>query len=247
MSTPVSTLDPDAATGAPPAGASTAPVAAPEPPRAGRGLEIVIVVLLGLVSVTTAWASFQAALYDSAMSASYAQATTASTEAESLYQEALQTLRQDEYVWNRLVELSMEQESSNPELAALAELKFSNLHSTSVSEDLQAAIDWSTTENDANPDDYASPFDSEEYMTTLFSPYSDMNATSTESIAKGDEHNGLSDRLTLNTVLMAVSLFLLGIAAILQRRGTVIALTVISTVIFGLALVLTVTIPVLWV
>lgn len=240
------------------AGATTAPrgagsddggadVAASAETPARRRLEVLIVVLLGLVSVTTAWASFQAALYDSAMSAAYAQASTAATEAESLYQEGLQTLRQDEYVWNRLVELTMDQQSSDPEIVSLAELKFSNLHSSSVSTELQAAIEWSNAQSDADPEASVSPFDSDEYLSVLFAPYNEMRATSTEHTVEGDEFNALSDRLTLNTVLMAVALFLLGVAAILQRRSMVVSLTVIASVIFVTALALTIVIPAMWV
>jgi hypothetical protein len=218
----------------------------PVPTKGGR-LELIIVILLGLVSVTTAYASFQAAIYDSAMASSYARAQTTSTEAESLYQEASQIARQNENVWNRLVDLQIEMESGDPDVAAMAAYKWEQLYFTSVSDELEAAMDWSNAQNAANPEEYISPLESEEYTSTLYADYEAAAESAEESIAEGDEYNASSDRLTLNTVLMAISLFLLGIAAVLTRRGLVIALISIAGVIYGVALVLTLTIPMMWV
>lgn len=50
-------------------------------------LELIIAILLGIVSIGNAYASFQAALYDSRMAAAYQRGTALSTEAESLYLE----------------------------------------------------------------------------------------------------------------------------------------------------------------
>ena len=55
-----------------------------------RNLELVVAILLGLVSIATAYASFQAALYDSTMAGKYATATTLSTQAE--FRAQVQTL-----------------------------------------------------------------------------------------------------------------------------------------------------------
>ncbi len=54
----------------------------PSPPRTGhRGWEIVIVVLLGLTAVATAWSGYQASLWDGIQSSNYTQASGARTNA----------------------------------------------------------------------------------------------------------------------------------------------------------------------
>lgn len=205
--------------------------------------ELVIVVLLGLVSVATAYASFQAALYDSQMAGSYTKGQNASTAAESLYLEANQQYIQDLQIWTRLTELSIEMENSNPEVAAVASSKFDTLYFQSVGDDLAAAITWSSEQNDATPEKYTSPLESEDYQSALYSPYVDTKTQADALIAEGDSHNTMSDRLTLNTVLMALSLFLLGIAAVVRGNRSQLALTIVATGIFIFAMAMTVAIP----
>ena len=62
-------------------------------------------------------------------------------------------------------------------------------------------------------------------------------------VGQGDVFNSLSDRLTLNTVLMAISLFLLGVAALVRQLRVQIILVGTSLVIFVVAVVLTAVIP----
>lgn len=205
--------------------------------------ELVIAILLGIVSIATAYASFQAALYDSQMAGAYTKGGNLSTEAESLYLEGNQQYIQDSQLWNRMTELSIEMESSDPAIAADATYKFDTLNFMSVSEEFAAAIAWSDEQNQANPDFYTSPFESEEYLDYLFSGYATAQADSVAAIAEGDEANGLSDRLTLNTVLFSISLFLLGIAAIVRQQRTQILLVSVALVIFVIGVGLTSVIP----
>ena len=52
-----------------------------------RHLGLIIAILLGLVSIVTAYASFQSALYDGQMTQKYTIGSNLATEAESLYLE----------------------------------------------------------------------------------------------------------------------------------------------------------------
>jgi Tfp pilus assembly protein PilV len=54
----------------------------------GKRIEVITAILLGVVSCVTAYAGFQAALYDSNMASAYSQSQVLSTQAESLYLEA---------------------------------------------------------------------------------------------------------------------------------------------------------------
>lgn len=209
-------------------------------------LQLLVVILLGIVSVATAYTSFQAALYGGMQAAAYSKGGASQTEAESLYLEANQQYIQDGQILTRLTELSIDMESSDPVLAELASAKFDTLLFTAVSEDLQAAIDWSVVENDANPDFYVSPQESEDYNAALFGAWADLDDESLALLAKGDVYNAYGDRLTLNTVLMAITLFLLGIAAVLRNRRAQWILIGVGLVIFAVAGVLTTLVPFVW-
>jgi hypothetical protein len=203
-------------------------------------LELVIVLLLGIVSVATAYASFQAALYDSQMAGAYARGQNAQTEAESLYLEANQQYIQDVQTWARLTELTTDMDSADPVLAAAASAKFDSIYFVSVNEDFEAAITWSNEQSGA---DYVSPFDSEDYQTALFGAWAEEDTKSEKLITEGDRYNGFGDRLTLNTVLMAITLFLLGVAAVVRRRQTQWILIAFGGSIFLVAAVLTAIVP----
>lgn len=220
---------------------------APTEPRRISSLfgnvELIIVVLLGIVSVVTAYASFQAALYGSKMDSFYAQSTRLTAEAESAYLEGNQQYVQDSATLARLFELSVDMEADDPIIAQLATEKHELLSFVAVSDELGAALDWSNAENDADPDLYTPPQNDEAYLAYLFGGWSELNDQAAAATAAGDEANAFSDRLTLNTVLFAVSLFLLGVGAVLKSRRAQYALIGVSTSIFVGALVLTVMVP----
>ena len=208
-----------------------------------RNVELVVAILLGLVSIVTAYASFQAALYDSTMAGEYATANTLSTQAESLYLESNQTYIQDVQLYNTINALKIEIDSEDAETAFLAQAKYDALTFQSVSEELATAIADAEAQDEAEPDFYHSPFSTDAYNEYLYSGYEETNAKSEAARAAGDEANGLSDKLTLYTVLMSISLFLLGIAAVVRGLRTQLILGSVAIVIFGVSAVLTALIP----
>ncbi|OJV98606.1 MAG: hypothetical protein BGO47_01215 [Microbacterium sp. 67-17] len=209
-------------------------------------LQLLIVILLGVVSVATAYVSFEAALYGGQQAAAYSRGGAAQTEAESIYLEANQQYMQDAETLTRLSEYQIEMDGADPDVAAAASEKYDQLYFTSVSEDLDAAIAWAQAENEADPSTYTDPQGSEDYQDALFGAWSDADAEAEALLAQGDEANQYSDRLTLNTVLMAIALFLLGIAAVIRNRRAQWILIGVSSGIFLLALGLTVIVPFTW-
>ncbi|WP_353987751.1 hypothetical protein [Ruicaihuangia caeni] len=206
--------------------------------------ELVIVILLGVASVFTAWATFQAALYGGMTDSSYAKGQSAQTEAESLYLEANQLFVQDVQTFARLTELTVDMENPDPAIAAAASTKFDTLHFVSVDEVLDAAMIWSQEQDAA--DGYVGPFDSEEYFAARFGAWQEQDSASAAMIEEGDLYNAYSDRLELNTTLMAITLFLLGVAAVVKRRRTQWTLIAFGSGIFAIAAVLTAIVPVTW-
>jgi len=206
-------------------------------------LELVVAILLGLVSIVTAYASFQAALYDSTMAGKYATSNTLSTQAESLYLESNQTYIGDVQLYNTITDLKIEIDSNDPEIAELAQAKYDSLTFQSVSEELAAAITEAEQQDLDDPDFYHSPFGTDAYNEYLYADYEATSAESETARAEGDEANNLSDKLTLYTVLMTIALFLLGIAAVVRQVRTQIILSSVAVVIFGVSAVLTAMVP----
>jgi hypothetical protein len=142
-----------------------------------------------------------------------------------------------------LTELTVDMDNTDPEVAAAASAKFDTIYFVSVGETLDEAILWSQTETEAGPATYTSPFDSDDYENALFGAWAQLDAESGAFLEAGDTANALSDRLTLNTVLMAITLFLLGVAAVLAQRRMQYVLIAVGTVIYLVALSLTLAIP----
>lgn len=205
--------------------------------------ELLVAILLGVVSIGIAYASFQGALYDSQMAGAYQEGNNLSTQAESLYLENNQQFVQDTQVWNRLTELSVEAQSSDPAIAASAQEKYDVLRFQAVGDEFGAAIKWSDEQNAADPEFYHSPLDNKDYQDYLFSGYQETKAQSDAVVVKGNAYNTYSDRLTLNTVLMSIALFLLGISAVLRQPKVQTVLLASGVGIFLVSVVLTATIP----
>ncbi len=209
-------------------------------------LQLLIVIILGVVSVATAYVSFEAALYGGQQAAAYSRGGAAQTEAESRYLEANQQFVQDTETLIRLNEYSIEAQSPDAATAATAQQKYDELYFRSVSDDLDAAIAWGKAENEADPSTWTDPQASEDYQDALFSSWSELDAESDRLLTDGDLANQYGDRLTLNTVLMAISLFLLGIAAVIRNRRSQWVLIGVSSSIFLLAAGLTIVVPFIW-
>lgn len=226
------------------------PAAAPtENPTRLSGLvgdiELLVVILLGIVSVATAYTSFQSTLYDGLSASAYSQAQNSQTEAESLYLEANQLYIQDTQTWARLTELGVDLDNPDPEVAANASAKFETLQFVLVDEVFEAAITWSDEQTEATGE-YVGPFDDEEYFASRFAAWQEEDTRSTELFEQAEEYNTLGDRLQLNTVLMAITLFLLGVAAVVKRRRMQWILIAFGMTIFVVAAILTALVPFAW-
>lgn len=211
-------------------------------PRGGlsflrKHTEVILAILLGVVSIATAFASFQSSLYGGNQASAYTEGTNQSTEAESLYLEANQQFVQDSQLFDRLTDLQLDIENPDPAISEAAQIKYDTIYFQSVSEDFDKAIQAAAAQNEADPEFYYSPMDDEDYQAALFGPYAEKSDEAKATLEKGNEANTLGDKLTLVTVIMAVSLFLLGIAAVvasfrmkLLMGGVGLGIFVVSTV-----------------
>jgi len=204
-----------------------------------NNLELVIAILLGLVSIATAYASFQAALYGGQSDDANNLAIAQSTEAESLYLEGNQQFMQDTQIFNDLSVLQVAINQGD----ALAQEQYDQLYFQGVSEDFGGAIERAAAQTEADPDFFYSPLDDEDYQATLFTPYADKGVEAAATKVKADELGAQGDWLTLYTVLMAISLFLLGVAALVKERRTQLVLVGTGFVLSAVAIVAMLAIP----
>jgi hypothetical protein len=235
----------------------TAPAPTPAPaesarrrrnePRLGRllsNVELLTAILLGIVSVTTAYASFQAALYDGETAKQFTAGQNSQTEAESLYLEANQQYIRDVQLWDKMTELQIEIDNV-PAQAAASQLKYDTLLFTSVSDELNAAIVWSAEQNAADPAVFTSPFESEEYQNALYGAWAEEDDKSIANFKAGDRADKNGDVLTLTTVMMAISLFLLGVAAVARQLRVQLILIGVGMLIYAVSLVQMFSVPVM--
>lgn len=205
--------------------------------------ELLIVILLGIVSVATAWVSFQAALYDGQTAKSLSLSQSATAEAESLYLEGNQEYVQDAQTLARLTELQAQIDAGDQ----VAVDVYDALYFVAVSEHFGAAIERADAINETDTEFYTSPLDDEEYQNVLFGAYAEKADEAVALTQQADELDARGDWLTLTTVLMAISLFLLGVAAVVRSRRVQYSLIIIGSAIFVFAAAIMVTIPVTWV
>lgn len=218
------------------------PTPAPRPVWLFGRTELIIVILLGLVSLSTAYASFEGSLYDGNQQSSYTKGNNLQTEAESLYLEGNQQYTQDSQTIQQLALLRVAADAGDP----VAQAQYDQLYFVAVSEDLDAAIQAAAALDASEPEFYHDPQADEAYQDVLFGAYGEKSEEGQALLAKGDEANALGDRLTLATVLMAITLFLLGVAAVIRRPKTQIVIAAIGMVIFVGAAVLAATVPFVW-
>ena len=197
-------------------------------------LEIIIVALLGITAVLTAYASWQSSLYDGNQAASYTQSTSTFGEANSMYNEASQYIAQDMATWNEISDLRTDliyaQDNNDAIEAERLQYKLDVIMYNNVDDHLQGAIDWADAQTD-----YASPFDQEGFYETYYTDANAMYAQGQAYMDEGSNYNDLGDKQGLVTVIFSVVLFLLGIVSTLKNIKIRIAVTALSffTLIYG--------------
>ena len=214
--------------------------------RIYANVELVVVIFLGIVSVATAFTSFQSGLYGGHRDDKISQSEAAGTLAESLYLEGNQQYVQDAQTVLRLAELNIESQSADPVIAADAAAKYDEIYFIGVSEDLDAAIQSAAAQDESDPDFYHYPLDEDSYLDARFSSYDVESGNSDDLRTEGNQLGAQGDQLGFYTALMAITLFLLGIAAVVRNLRMRWVLIAIGMTIFTVTASLTATIPFTW-
>jgi Tfp pilus assembly protein PilE len=207
-----------------------------------RHVELIVVVMLGIVSVATAYTSFQSSLYEGQRGDAISLSEAAGTLAESLYLEGNQQYVQDSQTIQQLSVLQVAADAGDP----IAQAQYDELYFIAVWEELDAAIQNAAALDDSDPDFWHDPQADEAYQDALFGAYAEEAERSEELRAEGNGYNKSADTLGLFTAIMAITLFLLGIAAVVRRPLMKWVLIATGGTIFLVTAILTATIPFVW-
>ena len=215
-----------------------------EKSKVDKRIDLIVAIMLGVTAVLTAYASWQGSLYDGNQSQKYTAGMAAISEANSLYNEAAQYIAMDSAAWNTISDLRVDLEfatskNDRSEIERI-EYKIDKAMYENVDENLAAAIQWADAQ-----EEYASPFEKEGFMESYFADADAKYDEGQQLIASGTRDNDLGDRQGLVTVIFAVVLFLLGMAAFFDERKTKLVLVGISAAGFVFASIFMLTVPML--
>lgn len=173
-------------------------------------LEIVIVILLGITALLTAWASWVGALHGGNQATNYTQSNNVAADGNARWNQAAQLLAEDMTLWNEIsglqIDLSFAQEKGNLVEAERLQWRLDNLYADNVSPELESAITWAGEQVE-----YASPFEMEGLVESYFEDASLVLDEAETILQAGQEDNKNGDAFGLVTVIYSMVLFLLGI------------------------------------
>lgn len=221
--------------------------------------ELVIVIMLGITALLTAWASWIGSLHGGNQATNYATSNNLASEGNSEYNAGVQQMNQDMILWNDISSLQIEilfaqNNNDETELAKLCNQLYYKL-TENVTETMAAKIDWNTADNSSDDpqatilawlekgNSMTAPFFDESYVDSYFTRANELLAQSQKVLEQGQKDNSHGDAFGLVTVIYSVVLFLLGIAGSFNHKANKYAVVIIALVAFVIATVYMFTLP----
>ena len=221
-------------------------------------LEIIVVVMLGITALLTAWASWIGSLHGGNQATNYTTSNNLASEGNSEYNAGMQSMMQDMLLWNEISDLQIEiifAQETNDEVALnqSANKLFYKLNDN-LSETMATAIGWDWNYPSENQVEIVlawlekeealnSPFTSEEFAATYFVSANELLAESNVKLEDGQRDNSNGDAYGLVTVIYSVILFLLGISGSFQNKKNKFAGVIVSLVGIYIATIYMSTLP----
>jgi hypothetical protein len=203
-------------------------------PIAGLHIDVLTAVLLGLVSVATAFSSFAASEFDERAAASVSLAERTTIDAASAYQAAF-------IVYNRDLEVFSELVRTDPELAAFDDPRTqAELDAAAGDRDLliyilgsrafsSAYFEWVEAQRDGSD---RSVFDDPEYAAEIYAEQAALLGEAEELRLDARANAAQSDTMTHSTLVYAIALFLFGIAGVNRQRRVALGITALGVIVF---------------
>ena len=194
--------------------------------------EIYIVAMLGIISVTTAWAGVQSSLHGGASDEAYSVYQLELSQSNNMWITSEVKYRDDLTVWkDKQVRLLIDGVSNDD---IYTDIQTSN----GSAEFYEHAVPCLVAQNESQLPDCSS------YMDELYVPQAEVWERASESLIVSEIEGGRSDRLQLLTALFAVSLFMLGIASVIKRKQLLAPLVILATALWLFACIILLSIPI---
>jgi hypothetical protein len=184
-------------------------------------LEVITAVLLSFAGAATSWSGYQAAIWNGIEAASYSQATALRLESTRASTEAGQLAIADVDLF---IEWLNAYATNNKKLADFYRTHFRP-------EFIPAFEAWLASKPLKNPNAHRTPFKQPEYQPENLKRAAALNEKSSTLFKQGQEANEISDSYVLNTVLLAMVMFLCSIAQQFKRPGSRLTLLTVSSLI----------------
>jgi len=192
--------------------------------------EIYIVAMLGIISMTTAWAGVQSSLHGGASDEAYSVYQLDLSESNNMWITSEVKYRADLTVWKDKKVRLLVDGVSNQDI-------YEDIQTSNGSyEFYEHAIPCLVAQNQSQLPDCSS------YMDELYVPQAEVWERASESLVVSETEGGRSDRLQVLTALFAISLFMLGIASVVKRKELLLPLVILATAlwVFGCAVLLSI-------
>jgi len=225
---------------------------------AERILEIVVVIMLGITALFTAWASWVGGLHGGNQAGNYTTSNNLAAEGNSEYNAGMQSMMQDMLLWNEVSDLQIDilfaQEKADDAAVAQSTNKLFFKLQDNLSDTMATAIGWSFDYTSEDPTEIvltwmekdeamASPFTDEAFVNSYFDTANELLAQSEAAMQQGSKDNTDGDAFGLVTVIYGVVLFLLGISGSFKNNKNKYAIISVSIISFVIATIYMFTIP----
>jgi hypothetical protein len=197
-------------------------------------LELLVVIMLGVTAILTAWASWIGSVHGANQAGNYALSSVLSAEGNSEYNAGVQFLMQDMLLYNEVMNLLIDQyfaeERDDFNAYESIDWKLDQLI-THMSDDLLEAHEWAMEQSELLGENIT-PFMNEEFMASYFAVANEFLTEADAALQQGDEDNANSDKFGLVAVIYTVALFMLGITSTFKdvKNKTIVFIISISAI-----------------
>ena len=183
--------------------------------------EIVLAILLGVAAILTAWSTFQSAQLGSAMTAAYSEGIRISDAASQAFNDASAVDVADQALF---LEFAKSAQAGDEDTAGY-------IHDSLMSAELAAAVDWWSEQPDSSG--YDTPFteDNPNWSTALYDDAAALDADAQAQFDEAKEKDAIGGDFDILAIIIALALFLFGIASLVRQERIKIGLGVVGTVI----------------
>jgi type II secretory pathway component HofQ len=210
------------------------------------GLELVIVIMLGITALLMAWASWIGALHGGNQATNYTISNNLAAEGNSEYNAGIQSLMQDTLVYNEVnsldIDLVFAEEKGDEAEVERLQWKLAEMIEGNMTPELEEAYNWSIEQNNATGET-VTPFMKEGFVDAYFERALELLEESQAKLEQGQTDNQSDDSYGLVTVVYSVVLFMLGIAGVFKNKKNKVAVVAISCAAFLLATIYMFTLP----